>query len=177
MKKVVLVLVALSTTVLGVNAQTSTKQPFTFGVGVNLGLPVGNFHNTHTFGVGAQLQGEFLFSDNFTGVITSGYTEFFGKSYNYGGGVSGKFSNVGLIPILAGVRFYPVESFFIGGQIGYGIFTGSSGGGNPKGFEYLPQIGFNSESFQLILGYNGVSATGGTLGNLSLTGLYKFGGK
>src|ERR1700738_5122725 len=114
MKKVVLALLALSATVLGVKAQSSSMQPFTFGAGVNLGLPVGTFHNTHNFGIGVQLQGEFLFSDNISGVVTTGYTNFFGKSYNYGTGVSSKFTNVGLIPILAGVRFYPASLFFVG---------------------------------------------------------------
>jgi len=153
-------------------AQSKSKSSggdFTFAGGLNLALPVGDFNLTHNFGIGVQLQGEYKFSENLSGVATTGYTNFFGK--DYGGGF--KAANVGLIPILAGIRYYPAETFFFGGQIGYGIFTGG-GGGAPKGFDYKPQIGYNAENFQLIFAFEGVSVTGGTLSNLGLTGVYKF---
>ncbi|MHA4807219.1 outer membrane beta-barrel protein [Flavitalea flava] len=177
MKKCLLILAIAAGTTFSTQAQIN-KEGFTFGAGVNVALPIGSFHDSHTFGIGGELQGEYMFSENLSAVATTGYTSYFGKSQtiDFGAGpITAKNPSVGLIPILVGARFYPSEQFFVGAQIGYGIFTGG-GGGAPKGFEYRPQVGFNAESFQLILHYDGVSVTGGTLSHLGLTGIYKFGG-
>src|ERR1700759_5151593 len=90
----------------GANAQTQQQGDFHFGVGLNLGLPVGDFHLTHSFGVGGHLQGEYNFTDNITGVLTTGYTSFFGKTFTYDDGLGGTISQkqpaLGLIPIVVG---------------------------------------------------------------------------
>jgi hypothetical protein len=132
------------------------------------------------------LQGEYSFADQLSGVASVGYSNFFGKTQTFsytdplGGGTvtqSIKNPNIGLIPILVGARFYPVENFFIGAQIGYGIFTNTGSNSNNGGFDYYPQIGYNMSMIQLILGYNAVNLNGGSLAHLGLTGIYKFGGK
>jgi hypothetical protein len=179
MKKLLVVFTVFTLSVIGVQAQ-SKDQTFTFGGGVHLALPTGNFGDGWSFGLGVQLQGEYKFADNVTGVGTIGYSSFFGKTQTFpdgtGGTISAKTPSVGLIPILVGARFYPSESFFIGAQIGYGVFTNTGGGSGSSGFDYYPQIGYNTSMFQFILGYNAVSVTGGTLAHVGLTGIYKFGG-
>lgn len=168
----------LIATFFGANAQEQQQGDFHFGVGLNLGLPMGTFHNLSTFGIGGRVMGEYNFTDQLTGVLTAGYTSFFGKTLTFtdplGGSESFKNPSIGLIPIVVGPRFYPVDQFFVGAQVGIGILTGS--GSSTSGFDYFPQIGYNADQFQVILGYNGVSASGTTYGNLSLTGVFKFGG-
>jgi hypothetical protein len=178
MKKKYLLVVAFSLSMIGAQAQ-ATEQEFTFGAGVHVGLPTGDFGKAWSFGLGVQLQGEYKFADNITGVATTGYTNFFGKTQTVitpGGPFSAKAPNIGLIPILVGARFYPAEQFFVGVQVGYGIFTNTGSSTGSSGFDYYPQIGYNLPGFQFILGYNGVSVTGGTLAHIGLTGIYKFGG-
>jgi hypothetical protein len=175
MKKLALVLTVFTASIIGAKAQ----EGLTFGVGLNAALPIGDFHLSHTFGVGAHIQAEYGFSEQFKGVATTGYTAFFGKTITYSDGLGGtqsyKAKSVGLIPILVGARFYPSTSFFVGAQIGYGIFTGGEGSA-PKGFEYRPQIGYDAGTIQIIGAYDGVSVTGGTLSTISLSAIYKFGG-
>jgi hypothetical protein len=91
------------------------------------------------------------------------------------GGGSIKYDATGYIPILAGVRVYPSATFFIGGQVGYGLFTGN--GSSDGGFNYQPQVGYNASQFQLILNYNGVSINSYNYGHIGLTGIFKFGGQ
>ena len=170
MKKLALVLTVFTASIIGAKAQ----EGLTFGVGLNAALPIGDFHQTHTFGIGAHIQAEYPFSEQFKGVFTTGYTSFFGKSVDVPGFGSVKFSSVGQIPFLAGGRFYPSTQFFVGAQIGYGIFTG--GGSSTNGFEYRPQIGYDAGQFQIIGCYDGTSVTGGTLSSISVSALYKFGG-
>jgi len=175
MKKLALVLTVFTASIIGVKAQSSGSQgEFTFGAGINAALPIGDFHLTHSFGVGVHLQGEYAFTDQIKGVATTGYTSFFGKTIDDGFGDKFKISSVGQIPVLVGARFYPQSSFFVGAQVGVGIFTGS--GNSSSGFEYLPQVGYDAGQIQIIGAYDGTSVTGGTLSSISLSAIYKFGG-
>ena len=167
MKKILLVATFLVAGFIGANAQ------FSFGGGIRLGMPIGDFSDTHSFGIGAEVQGEYSFSENFTGIITAGYTSFFGKTVNFGFG-DVELDAVGLIPIIAGVRVYPSSNFFIGAQAGYGILTGN--GDSEGAFMYQPQVGYNANKFQIALNYNGLSKDGSTLSHIGLTAIYKFGG-
>ena len=103
----------LIATFFGANAQTQQQGDLHFGVGLNLGLPVGDFHQSNSFGIGGQVQGEYNFTDQITGVFTTGYTTFFGKTYTYDNGLGSTSSikepAVGVIPIVVGPRFYPVD--------------------------------------------------------------------
>ncbi len=174
MKKLALVLTVFTASVIGAKAQSSSSSgEFTFGVGINAALPIGNFGDTHSFGIGGHIQGEYGFSENLKGVATTGYTSFFGKTVDVAGFGSVKYSSVGHIPILVGARYFPSESFFVGAQIGYGIFTG--GGSSTNGFEYKPQIGYDAGTIQIIASYDGTSVTGGTLSSIGLSAIYKFG--
>lgn len=177
MKKNLLASIVLLSSFACANAQM-TQGDFNFGAGVQLALPTGTMGTGWTFGVGAQLQGEYAFTDQISGVATTGYTSFFGKtmtfSDGFGGTISEKEPAIGHIPILVGARFYPSEQIFIGAQVGLGLFTGS--GSSTSGFEYRPQIGYNADQFQVILSYDATGVTGGTYGYMGLTGIYKFGG-
>jgi hypothetical protein len=170
MKKILLIIV-FAVSFCAANAQ---KNPgvVQFGAGINLGLPVGNFADISSVGIGVEVQGEYPFSNTASGIASVGYTNFFGKTVDIPGYGSVKYDNVGLIPILLGVRVYPSPLFFIGGKIGYGVFTG---GGSSGGFDYNPQIGYNGPTVQVALGYNGVAVSGGSLGHIGLSAVYKFG--
>jgi hypothetical protein len=157
-----------------ISANAQPSEGFTFGAGIRLGLPIGDFGDVSSFGVGAELQGEYGFSDMVSGVGTIGYTNFFGKDYDVPGLGTIKGESTGYIPILVGARVYPSTSFFIGAQLGYGILTGN--GESSGAFNYQPQIGYNGERFQLALNYNGLSKDGSTLSHIGLTGIFKFGG-
>lgn len=164
-------LLALSIVAVSFAANAQSKDGgFHVAGGLHTGLVVGTYDVLYNFGVGGELQGEYNFAENISGTITSGYTSFFAKSAykNIGG------SAVGYIPVLAGIRFYPSSQFFVGAKLGLGILTGGGGSGSSSGFNYQPEIGFNGERFQVSVGYNGVSVTGGTFSHIGLSALYKF---
>ena len=172
MKK--LLLVATITVAGFIGAYAQPTEGFTFGAGVRLGLPIGDFSDVSSFGVGAELQGEFGFSDMVSGIVTTGYTSFFGKDVDIPGLGTIEYESTGYIPILVGARVYPSTNFFIGGQVGYGLITGN--GDSEGGFNYQPQIGYNAEKFQLALNYNGLSINSTNLSHIGLTAIFKFGG-
>jgi hypothetical protein len=179
MKKLLLAAIVFSILTIGAQAQSQAKSGgFKFGVGLDLALPTGNFGTVTSFGIGGQVQGELMLADNISGIASVGYQSFLGKSFPDGAGGTFKYS-YGLIPILVGARFYPSEQFFVGAQIGVGLLHASYSGlsSNTSGFDYLPQVGYVAGPLQFTLGYNGVSASGGTFGSMQLSAVYTFGGE
>jgi hypothetical protein len=170
MKKLAIVLTVIGASVFTTQVKAQSKSSsgdFHFAAGLDLGLPVGDAHNISSFVLGGRLQGEYNFNENVTGVGSISYDHYFGK--DLGGGVK---LNYGAVPIMVGPRFYPSENFFVGAQVGVGFFTGDASG---SGFAYAPQVGYNADNFQAILAYNAISKNG-TIANIGLTFLYKFGG-
>lgn len=171
MKKIIF-LFSLVALVTAANAQKkNTAGRFHFAAGINAGLPMGDFNESHSFGIGAELQPEYALSQKFSLYGSAGYTSFFGKSIDLGEGGKYDVPNAGLIPILAGARFYPAPQFFIGAKAGIGLL--SSDGESESAFNYQPQVGYNAKKFEVNLGYNSLSKDGQSLSNLSLSILYK----
>jgi hypothetical protein len=161
MKKIFLIIILVFAGWIGVQAQ------FAFKGGINMGLPVGYASDISSFTLGVEIQEEYTFDEKTSAIISTGYTHFIAKDL----GVAGKI-NYGVVPILAGARGYgyPFKKFFIGGQIGYGFFTGELASG---GFAFKPQVGCNVGSAQLALSYTGI-ANHGTIGWVALSALFKF---
>lgn len=170
MKKMIL-LFSFVAAVMAVKAQAPAG--FQLGAGPRLSLATGNFGDTHSLGLGAELQAEYGFSDQVTGVATTGYSSFFGRSVILSG-QSVKYKAEGYIPLLAGIRYYFSGTFFGGAQVGLGVY--SYNGNSTSGFNWQPQVGYNSDKFQLVLNYSGVSKSGSTIAHFGLAGIYKFQG-
>jgi hypothetical protein len=187
MKKLLFLFASLAIMVITANAQigiaslpkskakpyAESASQFHFGAGISLGLPIGDWSDFWSFGIGVEAQGEYMFSEKFSGVINSGYTSFLGKTVDFGLG-SQKIDAVGWIPILAGVRVYPSPKIFIGARVGVGILTG--GGSSSTGFQYRPEVGYNGGPIQIALGFNGWSKNGENDNFIGLTAIYVFGG-
>jgi hypothetical protein len=166
MKKI-LFLAFLLAGVVAVNAQT--KKDVQFGGGLRFGLPVGNFHYSHSIGIGVELQAEYKLHPQASLTGTTGFTNFIGKSTTYWGY---KYKNdaAGYIPILVGGRYYASPNLFLSGKLGYGILTGGGSGG---AFNIEPSVGYNTPKYQITFGYNAL-VDDGTLGHLGVTAIYKF---
>jgi hypothetical protein len=176
MKKLLLILTISCISIITVNAQSKSDAGIVWGAGLNLGLPLGNFGDISTFGIGVKLQGEKMFTDQVSGLASIGYTDFFGKSttLDFGNGPQTyKYPSVSLIPILVGGRYYASPTFFLGAEIGVAFLSGGSGSGS-SGFDIKPQAGYNTDMYQIVIAYNVVSESGGSLDHLDLSFIYKF---
>jgi hypothetical protein len=174
MKKVVLSL-AIAALALGANAQKKEASKGSmgthFGIGINANLPIGDYSDFYSFGVGGQVSAEHNFSENFSGLASLGYTTYVGKTVDYGT-IKVKYASAGFIPVMVGARYYAAPQFFLGAKVGYAVGANT---GNKGGFAYEPQVGFNSERFQASVGYNGVSLSGGSsFSAIAATFVYKF---
>lgn len=152
-----------------VNAQQKSSKQVQYSGGIRVAIPVGNFHLSHSLGIGAELGAEYKLQPNVSLTGTTGFTNFIGKKEKFGG-FEYKYDAVGYIPILVGARFYPSSNVFVGGKVGYGILTGAGSGG---AFNLEPGVGYNADKFQVAIGYNAL-IDDGTLGHFGVSAVYKF---
>lgn len=186
MKKLMLSL-AVITAAIGANAQSSkeTMKPFQFSVGLEAALPLGDFGDGYSFGIGGSVQGDYNVASDLAITANVGYISYSGKTVSFPaivvGGVtvfpaqSYKNPTIGIIPLLAGIKYSFTPTFYGSAQIGAAIFTASGGGGNETTLAYAPGIGYKfTPNFDALLKYNGYSKNGTTNSSVGLRVAYTF---
>lgn len=124
-----------------VNAQTTTKTEnsasgIRLSFGVEAGIPVGSLKDGYDWSFGGSAQADFpIIKDQFYVTINGGYNNFFAKNNNS--------NDLHLIPVKAGLKYFPVKCFYVQGEAGATFLTNkaSIGGDKSAVFVYAPQIG------------------------------------
>ena len=130
----------------GYKTESATKT-FIWSIGVEPSMPVGNFHNFSSFGLGGSLQGEIKPGNKVGITINAGYIDYFGKSVD-----TIKYSDFKYWPVMGGLKYYMSARSYLHGQAGAGF--GSKGLGTS--FWYGGGIGFNlSKAIDAELRYTG----------------------
>ena len=168
MKKIILSTAVLITTVLTVHAQSSStdSKQLKFSVGVEAGLPLGDFKETHKFGIGGSVQGEYAAAEKVGLTLNAGFLSFTGKSIE-----GGKYPSASIVPVLAGAKYYFTENVY--GQAQAGISFFNNGGGSA--FTYTPGIGVKAgENIDILVKYQAATKSGETLSFLGARVAYNF---
>ncbi|MEB0263689.1 MULTISPECIES: hypothetical protein [unclassified Mucilaginibacter] len=124
------------------SASTTTKSGIRYSIGVDAGIPVGNLKDTHKWNLGGSVQADIPVANQLFVTVNAGYNNIFGKKDV--GGVSGlDFTDIKLLPVKAGLKFFPVQNFYIQGEAGAAFLLNSKDTYNDKSvaFVYAPQIG------------------------------------
>jgi hypothetical protein len=135
MKTKLLLIVMLFVLVVSVDAQTkpvaTENKLFTMGIGGMIGIPVGN-SSTGVFNsiYGFDLTGEYHIAPSIGLTLSAGYSEWSMKQYykDYFDAAGESFST-GLVPVLAGVKYYFDDKVYGSVQAGLSFYT-QSGVGN-----------------------------------------------
>jgi hypothetical protein len=148
-----------------VNAQTKEtsddSKAVRLGVGFNAGIPTDNIFSVV---LGGDLRLQKDFSSNLSGTLSAGYTSFSFKD------ISGV--NIGYIPVKVGVKVFPVENFYISGEIGAGFGTKK---GQGTSLVYAPGIGIGfNNGIDLGLRYEDFTQNGLNFGQVALRVAYGF---
>ncbi len=131
-------------------------------IAANIGLPT---TSGLSLAYGADIQADFGVASSTFITVSGGYE---GYSWKGGGG------SFGIIPLLAGAKFFFGEMNKVYGhaQLGYAISTTSGGGG---AFAYAPSLGYYvSPNFDIGLKYLAYSKNGSTNGSVNLRFAYNF---
>jgi hypothetical protein len=154
MKTKLFLLVVLFVLAVSVNAQTKDAKPFRIGLGTMAGLSMGDMAKQTSLAYGLDLMGEYAIASSFAFTLSVGYVDFHKKS-----GVTG---NMGLIPVLAGVKYYFTDKLYGSCQAGptsstQEDFTGSR-------FTLVPGIGYKiDEKIDILFKYQSASRDGVSL--------------
>jgi hypothetical protein len=144
----VLALSLLSIVTISANAQDSTPatpKSTTYGSGIKLsigadaGLPVGNFSNAYKWSIGGSVQADFpILRDQLYYTVNAGYSNIFADNGTNPG------PDLQLIPVKAGLKYFPIKNFYIQGEAGATFITNKTDAGFSKSttFAYAPQIGY-----------------------------------
>jgi opacity protein-like surface antigen len=113
MKKVGLVLIVLL--FLGFNLQAQGQM--NVGLGLELGLPIGDWSDAAGTGIGGTARFEYAFTKQIVGMITAGYLSFGGDEV---GEIEWSYS---AIPFLPGVKYYFQPGLYGMAELGFHFFS------------------------------------------------------
>lgn len=172
MKKVLLIAALTAVSFAGFAQDDKGGKKLSFSVGVEAALPIGDYADSYSIGIGGTVQGDYNVNDKFAITLNSGYITYSGKSIDLGSGFGSiKISSLGVIPVLAGAKYSFTENIYGSAQLGMSFLSGSGSG---SGFTYAPGIGAKFSNFDILVKYTGISVTGGTFNNIGLRAAYNF---
>jgi hypothetical protein len=116
---------------------TTTKSGIRYSIGVETGIPIGDFKDSHKWNLGGSVQADIPVAQQLFVTVNAGFNNFFGKTI---AGVD--VPNIQLIPVKAGLKFFPIENFYVQGEAG-AAFLLNKDFYNDKStaFVWAPQVG------------------------------------
>jgi hypothetical protein len=147
--KISALVVAFAGFAFGAKAQTTTatsksttSNGVILSVGVDAGIPTGKLNDSYDWNLGGSVQADIpVISHQLFVTVNAGYNNIFGKKNIDGSGID--VPNIQLLPVKAGLKFFPVSNFYIQGEAGAAFALNKSdlGFDNSAAFIYAPQIG------------------------------------
>jgi len=147
--KISALVVAFAGFAFGAKAQTTSSASNStssngviLSVGVDAGIPTGNLSNGYNWNIGGSVQADFPVLPQLFVTLNAGYNSIQGKDNAFGTGLSA--TNIQLLPVKAGLKFFPVSHFYIQGEAGAAFALNKSdvGFSNGEAFIYAPQVGY-----------------------------------
>jgi len=134
----------------GAKAQTTTTTSKTsttsnrviLSVGVDAGIPTGKLNDSYNWNLGGSIQADIpVVQHQLFVTVNAGYNNIFGKKNIDGTGIDA--TNIQLLPVKAGLKFFPINNFYIQGEAGAAFLLNKSDLNDDKSaaFVYAPQVG------------------------------------
>jgi hypothetical protein len=120
---------------------TGSRSGIRLSIGPDGGLPIGSFHDRYKWNIGGSVQADFpVYKDQLFVTLNAGFNNFFAKDNV--NGVNAE--DLQLIPVKAGLKFFPVSNFYVQGEAGASFIANKDKVGADKStaFVYAPQIGY-----------------------------------
>src|ERR1700757_449 len=97
--------------------KTTSSSGVILSIGADAGIPTGNLSNSYDWNLGGSIQADIpVIKNQLFVTVNAGYNNIFGKNNINGTGVDA--TNIQLLPVKAGLKFYPVSHFYIQGEAG-----------------------------------------------------------
>jgi hypothetical protein len=138
---------------LGAKAQTTSTTTtktstgpngIVLSIGADAGIPTGKLNDSYNWNIGGSVQADIpVLPHQLFVTVNAGYNSIQGK--NNIGGVQGlDAANIQLLPVKAGLKYFPVSHFYVQGEAGAAFALNKSDVGFDKSaaFIYAPQLGY-----------------------------------
>jgi len=150
-----------------------------FRLGVNAGLPVGDFGKLTTFTAGVDVAYLYPLAENFRLGVATGYSHYFGKKTKTDlilVTLKNEVPDVGIIPVAATAEFTLGDSnVFLGADLGYAFFTKKDFKNENGSFYYQPKLGYSFDKrHDLYFSYKGFTRNNASAGSINLGYAYNF---
>ena len=148
-------------------------------LGVNAGIPVGDFGKFTTFTAGVDLAYLYPLTENFRLGVATGYSHYFGKKTKTDlilVTLKNEVPDVGIIPVAATAEFTLGDSnVFLGADLGYAFFTKKDFKNENGSFYYQPKLGYSFDKrHDLYFSYKGFTRNNANAGSINLGYAYNF---
>jgi len=123
---------------------TTTSNGVILSVGVDAGIPTGKLSDSYNWNLGGSVQADIpVIQHQLFVTVNAGYNNIFGKKNIDIAGTSVDAPNIQLLPVKAGLKFFPISNFYIQGEAGAAFALNKSDVGFDKSaaFVYAPQVG------------------------------------
>lgn len=150
-----------------------------FRLGVNAGLPVGDFGKLTTFTAGVDVAYLYPLAENFRLGVATGYSHYFGKKTKTDlilVTLKNEVPDVGVIPVAATAEFvFGDSNVFLGADLGYAFFTKKDFKNENGSFYYQPKLGYSFDKrHDLYFSYKGFTRNNASAGSINLGYAYNF---
>lgn len=148
-------------------------------LGVNAGIPVGDFGKFTTFTASVDLAYLYPLAENFRLGVATGYSHYFGKKTKTDlilVTLKNEVPDVGIIPVAATAEFILGDSnVFLGADLGYAFFTKKDLKNENGSFYYQPKLGYSFDKrHDLYFSYKGFTRNNANAGSINLGYAYNF---
>lgn len=150
-----------------------------FRLGVNAGIPVGDFGKFTTFTAGVDLAYLYPLAENFRLGVATGYSHYFGKKTKTDlilVTLKNEVPDVGIIPVAATAEYtFGGSNVFLGVDLGYAFFTKKDFKNENGSFYYQPKLGYSfDKKHDLYFSYKGFTRNNISAGSINLGYAYNF---
>jgi hypothetical protein len=138
---------------LGAKAQTSSATTtktstgpngIVLSIGADAGIPTGKLNDAYNWNIGGSVQADIpVLPHQLFVTVNAGYNSIQGKK-NIGGVQGLDATNIQLLPVKAGLKYFPVSHFYVQGEAGAAFALNKADVGFDKSaaFVYAPQLGY-----------------------------------
>jgi hypothetical protein len=122
---------------------TTTSGGVRLSIGVDAGIPTGKLSDSYNWNIGGSVQADIPVANKLFVTVNAGYNNFFGKDVTVGN-TTVSATNIQLLPVKAGLKYFAVDKFYIQGEAGAAFALNKADVGFDKSaaFVYAPQIGY-----------------------------------
>jgi hypothetical protein len=123
---------------------TTTNGGIRYSIGVDAGIPLGDFKDNHKWNLGGSVQADIPIASQLFVTINAGYNNVFGKKDVPSlGNTTYDVPNFQLIPVKAGLKYFVIPNFYVQGEAGAAFLLNKKDNGYNKStaFIYAPQVG------------------------------------